>query len=57
LLGMSLSPCCRYHPAAVIIRINQISANHAAFTLRLQARPAGILTFKATYAFTFVTAR
>jgi hypothetical protein len=30
---------------------------HAAFALRLQARPLGPLTFEATSAFTFVTAQ
>src|SRR5271169_742295 len=48
LLGMSLSPCCRFHPAKVSSRISQISAVHVAFALRLQARPSGILTFEAT---------
>ena len=57
MLGMSLSPCCRYHPAGVINRLNQLSANHVAFAPRLRTRPPGILTFGATSAFTFVTAR
>src|SRR3984893_17035406 len=48
LLGMSLSPCCRFHPAEVISRVGQISAVYVAFALRLQARPSGILTFEAT---------
>src|ERR1700751_464821 len=48
LLGMSLSPCCRFHPAKVSSRISQISAVHVAFALRLQARPSGIFTFEAT---------
>src|ERR1700737_1863963 len=34
LLGMSLSPCCRFHPAEVNSRIGQCSAAHAAFALR-----------------------
>ena len=45
---MSLSPCCRFHPAEVNIRIGQSSAAHAAFALRLKARPSGILIFEAT---------
>src|SRR3954451_16642308 len=45
---MSLSPCCRFHPAKVSSRIGQISAVHVAFALRLQARPSGVLTFEAT---------
>src|SRR6516162_1953420 len=31
LLGMSLSPCCRFHPAEVSSRIGQYSTAHAAF--------------------------
>ncbi len=38
-------------------RIGQISAPHAAFALQLQARPSDPLTFEATCAFTFITAR
>src|SRR5215813_1454019 len=34
LLSMSLSPCCRFHPAEVNSRIGQCSAAHAAFALR-----------------------
>ena len=48
LLSMSLSPCCRFHPAEVNSRIGQISAVHVAFALRLQARPSGTFTFEAT---------
>ena len=48
LLSMSLSPCCRFHPAKVNSRIGQLSAGHSAFALRLQARPSGIFTFEAT---------
>jgi hypothetical protein len=48
LLSMSLSPCCRFHPAEVNIRIGQSSAAHAAFALRMKARPSGIITFEAT---------
>src|SRR4029077_17239210 len=36
---MSLSPCCRFHPAEVNIRIGQSSAAHAAFALQLCPRP------------------
>jgi hypothetical protein len=57
LLGMSLPPCRRYHPAGVNRRLSQLAALHAAFALRLGARPPGLLTFGATCAFTFVTAR
>jgi hypothetical protein len=48
LLSMSLSPCCRFHPAKVNSRIGQCSAGHAAFALWLWARPSGILLFEAT---------
>ena len=48
LLGMSLSPCCRFHPAKVSSRVGQISAVHVAFALPLRARPLEILTFEAT---------
>ena len=48
MLSMSLSPCCRFHPAEVNSRIGQISAVHVAFALRLQARPSGTFTFEAT---------
>src|SRR6516164_10347694 len=48
LLSMSLSPCCRFHPAEANSRIGQFSAGHSAFALRLQARPSGKLIFEAT---------
>jgi hypothetical protein len=57
LLGMSLPPYCRYHPTGVKCRFSQPAALHAAFTLRLGARPPGLLTFGATSAFTLDTAR
>jgi hypothetical protein len=48
LLSMSLSPCCRFRPAEVNIRVGQSSAAHAAFALQLKARPSEILIFEAT---------
>src|SRR3974390_58882 len=36
LLGMSLPPCCRLHPAEVKSRFGQSSIPHAAFTLPLR---------------------
>src|SRR6202171_768501 len=45
---MSLSARCLFPPAEVNIRIGQSSAAHAAFALRLKARPSGILIFEAT---------
>ena len=57
LLGMSLPPCCRFHPAEVTNRISQISVRHAAFALRMRARPSNLFNFEAKFAFTVVTAR
>src|SRR5208337_943402 len=51
LLGMSLPPCCRFHPAEVK------EPHRSDFALRLGARPSGLLIFEATFAFTVVTAR
>src|SRR6516225_7532381 len=48
LLGMSLSPCRRFHPAEMNSRVGQCSAAHAAFALRLRARPSDLLIFEAT---------
>ena len=47
-LGVSLSPCCRFHPAEMNSRVGQCSTVHAAFALRLRARPSDLLTFEAT---------
>src|SRR5450755_2414871 len=44
---MSLSPCCRFHPAEVNIRIGQSSAAHAAFALRWQDHPCGLASNRA----------
>ena len=56
MLGMSLSPCRRFHPAKVTSRVSQCSADHSAFTLQLWAQPLE-LHFRGHNAFTFVTAR
>src|SRR5262244_3126946 len=42
LLSVSLSPCCRLHPAEVECRIGQISASHVAFALQRLARPSDL---------------
>src|ERR1700751_4855720 len=47
-LGMSLSPCFRFHPAEMNSRVGQVSAVHAAFALQMRARPSDLLTFEAT---------
>ena len=39
LLGMSLSPCCPYHPTGVTRRDSQIATSHAAFARKERARP------------------
>jgi len=48
LLSMSLSPCCRFHPAKVNNRVSQSSVVHAAFAFQLEARPLVTFTFEAT---------
>jgi hypothetical protein len=57
LLGASLSPCCRYHPAGVEYRASQRTNLHAAFTLRKRARPPVLPPFEATCAFACAAAR
>src|ERR1019366_9030216 len=46
--SMSLSPCCRFHPAEVNNRVGQSSAIHAAFAPTLKARPSVAFTLEAT---------
>ena len=56
----SACPCHRavaFTPPRWRCRIGQISAPHAAFALRLRARPSEPLNFEATSTFTVVTAR
>src|SRR4051794_11359162 len=57
LLDVPLSPCRRSHPPRVSHRVSRAAVVHAAFALRLRARPPGLRTFGATTAFTRVTAR
>ena len=57
LLGASLSPCCRYHPAGVEYRASQRTNLHAAFALRKRARPPVLPPFEATCAFACAAAR
>ena len=57
LLSVSLSPCHRYHPAGVDHRLSQSTVTHAAFTLRLWARPPSLRIFEATSAFICITAQ
>ena len=56
----SVCPCHRAiatTPPECISRVNQFLTHHAAFALRLRARPPGLRSFGATCAFTFVMAR
>src|SRR5208283_3106909 len=61
--GFSSCSACPCHRAVASTppkcwsRIDQVSAPHASFALRLGARPSGLLIFEATFAFTAVTAR
>ena len=42
LLGMSLSPCCPYHPAGVTCRLGQSAACHAAFAPTIEGSASGV---------------
>ena len=57
LLGMSLSPCCRSHPAEVLEPHRSDFGSPCRLCPPVGARPSGLLTFEATFAFTVVTAR
>ena len=57
LLGMSLSPCCRFHPAKVSSRVGQISAVHVGLRPSVAGSALGDTHFRGHNAFTFVTAR
>jgi len=41
LLGVSLSPCCRSHPARVVRRVSQCAPAHAAFTCPVAGSASG----------------
>jgi hypothetical protein len=56
LLSVSLSPCCRSHPAGVVRRVSQAATAHAAFTFPVAGSASGAITFGATYAFACATA-
>ena len=53
--GVSLSPCCRSHPARAVRRVSQSARAHAAFR-RVPGSASGALTFGATCAFACATA-
>jgi hypothetical protein len=56
LLGVSLSPCCRSHPAGVVRRVSQSATAHTAFTFTVAGSASGAITFGATCAFACATA-
>jgi hypothetical protein len=57
LLDAFLSSCRRFHPAGASVRASQHAAARAAFALTVAGSASGAITFGATCAFTFVTAR
>src|SRR2546427_6968941 len=46
LLSVSLSPCCRSHPAGVDRRVSQTAAIHAAFAFTVAGSASGALHFR-----------
>src|SRR5215510_4804324 len=56
LLGVSLSPCCRSHPAGVVRRVSQSATAHAAFAFPVAGSASGAIPFGATCAFACATA-
>jgi hypothetical protein len=46
LLGVSLSPCCRSHPARVVRRVSQAATAHAAFTFPVAGSASGAAHFR-----------
>ncbi len=46
LLGVSLSPCCRSHPAGVDRRVSQTATTHAAFAFTVAGSASGALHFR-----------
>ena len=57
LLSMSLSPCCRFHPAEVASRIGQCSDGPCCLRPCVGGSALGDTHFRGHHAFTFVTAR
>src|SRR4029450_980492 len=56
LLRVSLSPCCRSHPAGGVGRVSQSATAHTAFTFTVAGSASGAITFGATCAFACATA-
>jgi hypothetical protein len=46
LLGVSLSPCCRSHPARVVRRVSQSATAHAAFAFPVAGSASGAAHFR-----------
>src|SRR5207247_10275159 len=46
LLSVSLSPCCRSHPAEVVRRVSQSATAHAAFAFTVAGSASGALHFR-----------
>ena len=46
LLSVSLSPCCRSHPAGVVRRISQSATAHAAFAFTVAGSASGAAHFR-----------
>jgi hypothetical protein len=46
LLGVSLSPCCRSHPARVVRRVSQCATAHAACTFPVAGSASGAAHFR-----------
>src|SRR5271169_589488 len=57
LLGMSLPPCCRFHPAEVNSRVSQTFDHSCCLRPPVEDSALGITHFRGHIAFTFVTAR
>lgn len=46
LLSVSLSPCCRSHPAGVVRRVSQAATAHAAFAFPVAGSASGVCHFR-----------
>ncbi len=57
LLGMSVPPCCRFHPAEVKVPHRSDFGTPCCLRPSVAGSALGSLTFEATCAFTFITAR
>src|SRR5439155_22737180 len=53
LLSVSLSPCCRAHPAGVFRRVSHSATGHTAFAFTVAGSVSGAITFGAPCAFAY----